>query len=216
MQPFYFIPRDRSFFFFLYPLLVLRYRVFAFFVDVGLLGNYQSGSSDRKYPALRSEHLSLSPSRSKTHTHTHTHTYRFHIQSRSVYSRLHPPPLPFFSLSLSFRFRLFGFGPSRHPGLLRSLTNLFDKSFRLIGRTTRPLSFFLSVKFTVVVTGIISFSLLRSSLFTSFDLFFQPLPTMQLSVPILLWHIGAYLRFLLRNVISEIRRTTDLQVTGRG
>lgn len=60
-----FILFRENFFFFLYPLLVLRYRVFAFFVDVGLLGNYQSGSSDRKYPALRFKHLSLSLSRAR-------------------------------------------------------------------------------------------------------------------------------------------------------
>lgn len=132
MQPFYFIPREL--FFFLYPLLVLRYRVFAFFVDVGLLGNYQSGSSDRKYPALRFKHLSLSLSRALKRTYTH---------NRVPFTPASPPiflSLPFRTLFLVPR--LFGFGPSRHPGLLRSPTNLFDKSFRLIGRTTRPRSFF--------------------------------------------------------------------------
>lgn len=98
----------RENFFFLYPLLVLRYRVFAFFVDVGLLGNYQSGSSDRKYPALRFKHLSLSLSLARWNAHTHTIAFR-----------LLPPLHPFFSLSrsaLSFSFPVYS--DSVHLGIL--------------------------------------------------------------------------------------------------
>ena len=46
-------------------------------------------------------------------------------------------PLPSLSLSLNLRSPSFGLGSSRQPGLLRSPTNLFDKSSRLIGWTTR-------------------------------------------------------------------------------
>lgn len=78
--------------------------------------------------------LSLSLSRALKRTYTH---------NRVPFTPASPPiflSLPFRTLFLVPR--LFGFGPSRHPGLLRSPTNLFDKSFRLIGRTTRPRSFF--------------------------------------------------------------------------
>lgn len=118
---------------FLYSLLVLRYRVFAFFVDVGLLGNYQSGSSDRKYPALHPEHPSPA-----------TISFSSHLSRmyRCIYFPSSPPPrraapLPSLSLSLNLRSPSFGLGSSRQPGLLRSPTNLFDKSSRLIGWTTR-------------------------------------------------------------------------------
>lgn len=78
--------------------------------------------------------ISLSLSRALKRTYTH---------NRVPFTPASPPiflSLPFRTLFLVSR--LFGFGPSRHPGLLRSPTNLFDKSFRLIGRTTRPRSFF--------------------------------------------------------------------------
>lgn len=96
-----------------------------FLVDAGLLGNYQSGSSDRKYPAHPPPFATCVPAAPAVHL-----------------SFL--PPLP----------------SSPGPGIsaaaaaaIRSLTNLFDKSPRLIGLTTRL--FFPSVKFTVVTKSLV-------------------------------------------------------------
>lgn len=46
--------------------------------------------------------------------------------------------------------------PSTAAIAIRSLTNLFDKSPRLIGLTTRPRLFFPSVKFTVVTRSLVA------------------------------------------------------------
>ena len=152
MQPFYFIPRDR-FFCTRCSFYAIGFSPFSSTLDCSATTNQDHLTESTPHFAPNTSHslslsfslflsLSLSPSfppsRSKTHTPTHTYTLIY------TYNRVPFTPAlpPFFSLSLSFYSRLFGFGPSRHPGSLRSLTNLFDKSFRLIGWTTRPLSFF--------------------------------------------------------------------------
>lgn len=133
-----FLSRSLSLFFCRLPFffaLVLRHRsTFSpFLVDAGLLGNYQSGSSDRKYPA---------------------HPPPFATCVRCV----PPPPPPSLSTSHSCHpssLPRAGISAAAAAAAIRSLTNLFDKSPRLIGLTTRPRLFFPSVKFTVVTKSLV-------------------------------------------------------------
>lgn len=134
----YWLSVSPSFFFSVFPFLRLFYATARFFspflVDAGLLGNYQSGSSDRKYPAHPSPFATCVRGRPRRHSASH-----FCFPS----SLLRP-------------------GVSAAAAIaIRSLTNLFDKSPRLIGLTTRPRLFFPSAKFTVVTRLLVAPSSLQ-------------------------------------------------------